>query len=104
MSIEDLEVQVDSLESAIANLNERVDELESVTEQTDYAVDDMNSDFVIFRAKSAGEIQNIKKVLALATSPDPDDLDKYTQLREAFDKYQFVKKLVLGDGKDLSED
>ena len=97
MSIEDLEGQVDSLESAMANLVERMDDLEAAQEQTDYQVDDIHSEFVIFRSKTAGEIERIKQVLALATSPDPADLNKYKQLREAYDKYMFTRQLVIGN-------
>lgn len=100
MSIEDLEGQVDSLESAMANLVERMDDLEAAQEQTDYQVDDIHSEFVIFRGKSAGEIERIKKVLALATSPAPADLNKYKQLREAYDKYMFTRQLVIGDADE----
>jgi len=86
----DLSDRVDDLES-------RMNDLEANLEQTDYEVSDMHSDFIIFRSKSAGEIERIKKVLALATSPDPADLDKFKTLREAYDKYQFTRNLVLGN-------
>ena len=60
-------------------------------------MDDMHTDYIVFRSKSAGEIERIKKVLALATSPDPADLEKFKMLREAFEKYEFTRNMVLGD-------
>lgn len=98
MSLEDrMDALEDSVEGKMDILLERVDDLEAQLEQTDYQVGDMNSEFVIFRSKSAGEIERIKQVLALATSPDPADLNKYKQLREAYDKYMFTRQLVIGD-------
>ena len=57
-------------------------------------------DLIIFREKSSGEIQRIKKILALATSPDPADLERYKTLREAFEKYEFTRNLILGTNVD----
>ena len=42
------------------------------------------------------EIERVKKILALATSPDPADLEKYKTLREAFENYEFARNLILG--------
>lgn len=86
----DLEDRIDDLES-------RMNDLEMGQEETDYTVDDMHKEFIIFRSKSAGEIERIKKVLALATSPDPEDLEKFKTLREAYEKYQFVRNMVIGN-------
>jgi predicted nucleic acid-binding Zn-ribbon protein len=92
----DLEDRVDTLEDRISSLIDQVSDIEMSQEQTDYEVSDMHSEFVLFRSKSAGEIERIKKVLALATSPDPADLEKYKTLREAFEKYEFARNLILG--------
>lgn len=85
----DLEDRIDDLES-------RMNDLESEQDETGYQVNDMHSDFIIFRSKTAGEIERIKKVLALATSPDPADLEKFKMLREAYDKYEFTRNMILG--------
>jgi hypothetical protein len=37
------------------------------------------------------------EVLALAKSPSQDDLEAYASLREAYDKYDFKRKLILGE-------
>ena len=103
MSIEDLESQVDSLESQIADLVTRVDDLEGNVESIDYEISDVHTEFVLFRSKSANEIQRVKKILALATSPDPEDLEKFKTLREAFDKYEFTRNLILGDNEENVE-
>ena len=97
--VDDIEID---LEAKIESLSNRIDELESNWEQTDYEVSDIHSEFVIFRGKCAGEIERVKKILALATSPDPDDLEKYKTLREAFDKYEFTRNLILGNKNEDS--
>lgn len=91
--VDDIEID---LESKIDKLSDRIDELEASLEQSDYEMDDLHSEFVIFRGKTAGEIERVKKILALATSPDPNDLEKYKTLREAFEKYEFARNLILG--------
>jgi len=97
MSLED---RIDDLEGAlddkVSKLEERIDDLEASLEQVEYSMDDMHTDYIVFRGKSAGEIERIKKVLALATSPDPENLEKYKTLREAFEKYEFARNLILG--------
>lgn len=97
MSLED---RIDDLEGAlddkVSKLEERIDDLEASLEQVEYSMDDMHTDYIVFRSKSAGEIERIKKVLALATSPDPENLEKYKTLREAFEKYEFARNLILG--------
>src|SRR5210317_1969603 len=91
--IDDIEID---LESKIDKLSDRIDELEAEHEQTSYSVDDIHTEFVLFRGKCVGEIERVKKILALATSPDPEDLEKYKTLRKAFDKYEFTRNLILG--------
>ena len=91
--VDDIEID---FESKIDKLSDRIDELEANLEQLDYSVDDIHKEFIIFRGKSAGEIERVKKILALATSPDPADLEKYKTLREAFEKYEFARNLILG--------
>lgn len=97
--VDDIEID---LESKIDKLSDRIDELEANLEQLDYSVDDIHKEFIIFRAKEAGEIERIKKILALATSPDPVDLEQYKTLREAFDKYEFTRNLILGNTSEDS--
>ena len=41
-------------------------------------------------------IAEMGEVIALAKSPTQEDLEKYAAIREAFDRYDFVRKLALG--------
>ena len=101
----DLEDRVDELDGKLDALIDRFDNLEAECEQSDYEQDDMHNEFIIFRSKCANEIERVKKILALATSPDPDDLEKFKTLREAFDKYEFTRNLILGNNEEtLDED
>ena len=44
-------------------------------------------------------VASLGEVMALANSPSDDDLERSRTLREAFDKYEFVRKLALGEKK-----
>ncbi len=100
----DLEDRIDELDGKLDTLIDRFDNLEADYEQSNYEQDDLHSEFVLFRSKCANEIERVKKILAPATSPDPADLEKFKTLREAFDKYEFTRNLVLGNEEDLGED
>lgn len=45
-------------------------------------------------------VASLGEVMALATSPDIEDLERSRTLREAFTKYEFVRKLALGEKKN----
>ena len=42
-------------------------------------------------------IERMGEVISLAKSPSEKDLKAYAALREAYDKYDFVRKLTLGE-------
>jgi hypothetical protein len=84
----------------MSDLEDRMDDLEQTVEQADYSLTDLAADFISYRRKSANEIEQIKKVLALATNPGAEDQEKFKMLREAYEKYEFTKKLVLGTDDD----
>lgn len=44
--------------------------------------------------------QQLGEGLALARSPTEEDLKRSATLREAYDKYDFVRKLAIGDNKN----
>lgn len=41
-------------------------------------------------------ILQMNEIMCLATSPSDADLERFQTLREAFDRYDFVRKLTLG--------
>jgi hypothetical protein len=86
MTIDDLEIQVDSLENKIDLLN---DTFVGCTK-----------DIIILLKLQNDLISEMSEALALAKSPTKKDLETYSALREAFDKYDFVRKLTLGE-KDV---
>jgi len=45
-------------------------------------------------------IERMGEVVALAKSPSKKDLESYAALREAYDKYDFVRTLTLGKESD----
>ena len=86
MSIDELEIQVDSLEDKIDLLN---DTFVGCTK-----------DIIILLKLQNDLISEMSEALALAKSPSKKDLETYAALREAFDKYDFVRKLTLGEKDD----
>ena len=44
-------------------------------------------------------IAQLGEVMALANSPTEEDLQNNATLREAYDRYDFVRKLAVGDNK-----
>lgn len=86
MSTDELVDQVDSLESKIDLLN---DTFVGCTK-----------DIIILLKLQNDLISEMSEALALAKSPSKKDLETYAALREAFDKYDFVRKLTLGE-KDV---
>lgn len=86
MTIDELEIQVDSLESKIDLLN---DTFVGCTK-----------DIIILLKLQNDFMHELGEAMALANSPSQKDLETYAALREAFDKYDFVRKLTLGE-KDV---
>ena len=44
-------------------------------------------------------IAALGEIMAIAVSPSEDDLERSRMLREAYDRYDFVRKLALGKEK-----
>ena len=80
---DDILSEISSLESKIDNLSKTfiactTDMLEAMKINTEIA-------------------QQLGEGLALARSPTEEDLERLATLREAYDKYTFVRALALGD-------
>ena len=84
----------------MSDLEERIDDMENTVEVIDYTVDTIQTKTNFKIGKLVEDVNNLKKILALATSPDEKDQEKFKMLREAYEKYEFTKKLVLGTEDD----
>jgi len=82
MNTDALEDQMDSLENKINILN---DTFVGCTK-----------DIIVLLKLQNELISEVSEALALAKSPTKKDLETYAALREAFDRYDFVRKLTLG--------
>lgn len=92
--IDDLEMVVDSLADKVESVSDKADYIEdSLSTELEEARDDFEHELRILK----DEMKEIRKVLALVDEPDPDKLDKYNTLRRAYNEYQFVKTLVIGN-------
>ncbi len=85
-NINDLETQVDSLEDKINVLN---DTFVGCTK-----------DIIVLLKLQNDLLSEMSEALSLAKSPSKKDLETYAALREAFDKYDFVRKLTIGEKDD----
>ena len=84
----------------MSDLEDRMYDLESTVESFDYSIGDLQSHVTNETNRVSEDIAHLKKILGLATSPDAKDQEKFKTLREAYEKYEFTKKLVLGTGDD----
>lgn len=80
----------------MSDLEDRIVELESTVESFDYTIGDSLTNAFSETERLSEEVAQLKKILGLATSPDAKDQEKFRTLREAYEKYEFTKKLVLG--------
>lgn len=80
----------------MSDLEDRVVELESTVESFDYTIGDSIGYITVENQRLTEEVEHLKKILGLATSPDAKDQEKFRTLREAYEKYEFTRKLVLG--------
>lgn len=74
----------------IADLERRIDTLDRTFVKC-------TSDMLEALKLQADIITQMGAAVSLARSPTKEDLEKYAALREAFDRYEFVRKLTLGN-------
>ena len=79
----------DEILDEIANLERRIDTLDRTFVKC-------TNDILEALRLQADIVSEMGSVIALARSPTVEDLEKYAALREAFDRYDFVRKLALG--------
>lgn len=79
----------DEILDEIASLERRIDTLDRTFVKC-------TSDILEALKLQADMIAEMGTVMAIAKSPTQEDLEHYAALREAFDRYDFVRKLALG--------
>lgn len=84
----------------MSEYDEILDELSSLERK----VDTLTSTFVACTTDIVEAIkintdiaQQLGEAMALARSPSTEDLEKSATLREAYDRYDFIRKLALGE-------
>jgi len=90
---------VDDLIEEIGNVNDELMNLERRIDTLDRTFVKCTQDLLEAMKLQADMIAQMGEVLALGKSPSQADLEKYVALREAFDRYDFVRKLTLGKGE-----
>ena len=79
----------DEILDEIASLERRIDTLDRTFVKC-------TNDILEALRLQADIVSEMGSVIAIARSPTAEDLEKYAALREAFDRYDFVRKLTLG--------
>lgn len=90
---------IDEIIDEIGNVNDELMNLERRIDVLDRTFVNCTNDIIKAIKLQNGMLDEIQKVMSLIQSPSDDDLKQYAALREAFDRYDFVRKLTLGKGE-----
>ena len=83
--------------SDIDEIVQAVDGLETKIERMERTYVEVTNDLVKAVQIHTAVLERMGEVMALAKSPSEEDLKAYASLREAYDKYDFKRKLILGE-------
>jgi hypothetical protein len=83
--------------SDIDEVVQAVDGLEAKIERMERTYVEVTGDLIKAVQIHTAVVERMGEVLALAKSPSQDDLEAYASLREAYDRYDFKRKLILGE-------
>jgi archaellum component FlaC len=83
--------------SDIDEVLSEVEGLESKIERMEKTYIEVTGDLIKAVQIQTATIERMGEVIALAKSPSQKDLEDFAALREAFDKYDFKRKLILGE-------
>jgi len=89
-------MDVDDLIEEIGNVNDEVMNLERRIDTLDRTFIKCTNDILEALKLQTDMIAELGELVALSKSPTEADLKKYAAIREAFDRYDFVRKLTLG--------
>jgi len=76
---------------------EEVGSLEVKIERMEKTYVEVTNDLIKAVQIHTAAIERMGEVMALAKSPSQKDLEDFAALREAYDKYDFKRKLILGE-------
>jgi len=83
--------------SDIDEVVQAVDCLETKIERMEKTYIEVTNELVKAVQIHSALLEIIGETMALAKSPSQKDLEDYAALREAYDKYDFKRKLILGE-------
>ena len=84
----------------MSDVDELVSEIESLErkiERMEHTYLDVTNNLIDAIVAQTAAIDSIGHVVGLAKSPNEEDLKAYEALREAYGKYDFKRKLILGE-------
>lgn len=87
---------IDEVIGEIENIANEVMALERRIDTLDRTFVKCTNDILEAIKLQSGMLNEIQEVMSLIRSPSDADLERYGALREAFDRYDFVRKLTLG--------
>ena len=90
---------LDEITYEIGNVNDQIDNLERRIDTLDRTFVKCTSDILEALKLQTDMIAEMGEIISLAKSPTTEDLERYKALREAFDRYDFVRKLAIGKEK-----
>ncbi len=89
-------MDIDDLVAEIGNANDEITNLERRIDTLDRTFIKCTNDILEAIKLQTDMIAEMGEVIALAKSPSEEDLKRYASIREAFDRYDFVRKLIVG--------
>lgn len=87
--IAEITAELRSVSDEINSLERRIDTLDRTFVKC-------TSDILEALKIQADMTAEMGEIISLAKSPSEEDLEKYAAIREAFDRYDFVRKLAIG--------
>lgn len=76
---------------------DEVGSLERRIERMEKSYVEVTNDLIKATKIHTAAIERLGEIMALAKSPSEEDLKQFAALREAYDKYDFKRKLILGE-------
>jgi len=83
--------------SDIDEITDSVDSLERRIERLEKTYVEVTDELIKATKFHTVAIERLGEIMALAKSPSEQDLKQFAALREAYDKYDFKRKLILGE-------
>ena len=89
----------DDLIEEIGNVNDELLNLERRIDTLDRTFIKCTNDILEALKLQSDMVAELGEIVGMSKSPSEEDLKRYAALREAFDRYDFVRKLSLGKDK-----